>query len=267
MGCQFKLLVSQYLHLFFTWVSLKWKILEILGGMNESSSKRENCSDGVDKFRFLAPLEWNPQTWVCWSLHRDRRLFPGTPFVVVLGHNRWFLWPNTLIPCWITLSWFPWHSDISSRFPQWQQCQGGGRIGLSWEALHVFPTGRISCTIPQVHCLYFCYSSLSVDPLSRRTEITMKNRQSIEIFTCNKFEAMSSSIKLPLLCDYLGTVWAQKLKCWIPYSFPFFLINWLYNKQGSWNLHVEMIKVIIQLFFKTLWIVEGNSQYNIEALH
>lgn len=229
--------------------------------------ERENCSGGVNKFRFLAPLEWNPQTRVCWSLHRDRRLSPGTPFVVVLGHNRLFLWPNTLILCWITSAWFPWRSDISSFFPQWQQCQGGGRIGLSWDALRVFPMGRISCTIPQVYCLYFCCSPPSVDPLSRRTEITDEEQtEHWDVFTCNKFEAMSSSVKFLLLCDYLGTVWAQTLKCWIPSSFPFFLINWLYNKQGSWNLHVEMIKVI-QLFFKTLWIVEGNSHCNVEALH
>lgn len=38
-------------------VSLKWNVLEILGAMKELSSKRENCSGGVDKFRFLGPWE------------------------------------------------------------------------------------------------------------------------------------------------------------------------------------------------------------------
>lgn len=139
----------------------------------------------------------------------------------------------------------------------------------------------MSFTNPRVYCLYFCCSSLCVDLLSRRTEILdkeqklqIKNGQSIQMFTCNKFKKTkskntikSSSRKPLLLCDYLWIVCAQTLKCWIPSSFPFFLISWLCSKQGSLNLRVEMIKVIIQLFFKTFWIVEGNSHYDVEALH
>lgn len=44
-GCPVKLLVSQHLHQIFALLSLKkWKVLEILGGMKESSSKRQRTA-------------------------------------------------------------------------------------------------------------------------------------------------------------------------------------------------------------------------------
>ena len=68
-----------------------------------------------------------------------------------------------------------------------------------------FQGGELILQVLEDAACTFCSFYLALDPLSRRTEIT-ECRQSIQMFTCNKFKTKSSSIKSLLLCNYLWIV-------------------------------------------------------------